>query len=345
MDLPLRILGARAPERWISVDGAWGQPGLNLSHWPGNTTPKELRHDLSTGVALKFARLPEAERARLAEGCIGIANNHFDTDGCCAMFAVRRPERALEREAKLLEAAAAGDFFQTPSEHAFRLDAVITNLADPARSPWADRSRGLDDAAKHTLLATEIVERMPELLDGDLAEFAALWRPESEDLAEDRAALAAAAKDEIVHLDHCVWEGPAGLAFDPGRHALFGGTKADRILAIGHPADGGTTYRLLLSTLSWFDLVTRTALPRPDLAALAARLNEAEGTLAGAETAWRFQEIESPSPELWFGDAELEFFSERCPALRPSRLDTASVRRAIAESLRASWRFPEDDVP
>jgi hypothetical protein len=342
MELPLRILDARASERWISVDGAWGQPGLNLSHWPGNATPKELRHDLSTGVALNYARLREAERERLAEGCVGIANNHFDTDGCCAMFAVLRPERALERESKLLSAAAAGDFFQAPSDHAFRLDAVITNLADPGRSPWADRFRGLGDAAKHTLLVTEIVERMPELLDGDLPEFAKLWRPESEALAEDRAALATAVRDEIVHLDHCVWEGPAGLAFDPGRHALFGGTKADRILAIGRPAVGAT-YRFLLSTLSWFDLVTRTALPRPDLATLAARLNEAEGTSPDAAIAWRFQETGSPSPELWFGDAELEFFSERCPALRPSRLDPAFVRRAIAEALRASWRFPEMD--
>jgi hypothetical protein len=345
VELPLRIVASALPDPAISVDGAWGQPGLNLSHWPGNTTPAALRHDLSTGVALHFARLRQNERERLADGCRTIANNHFDTDGCCAMFAVRRPESALAREGKLLEAAAAGDFFQTPSDHAFRLDAVITNLADPERSPWSDRFRGLDDVSKHTLLVTEIVERMPELLDGDLAEFADLWRPEAEDLAADRAALVAAARDEIVHLDHCVWEGPAGAAFDPGRHALFGTTKSDRILAIGRPAGGGTTYRFLLSTLSWFDLVTRTALPRPDLGSLAARLNEAEGTPSGAVTAWRFQATESPSPELWFGDAELEFFSERSPALRPSRLEPAFVRREIAEALRASWRFPEEDAP
>jgi len=341
VDLPLRIVATTLPQPVISVDGAWGQPGLNLSHWPGHTTPKALAHDLSTGVALNFARLDRGERARLAEGCVAIANNHYDTDGCCAMFAVRRPESALEREAKLLEAAEAGDFFRTPSDHAFRLDAVITNLADPARSPWADRFRGLDDTAKHTLLATEVVERMPSMLDGDLAAFADLWRPEAEDLAEDRAALAGAARDEIVHLDHCVWEGPAGIAFDPGRHALFGSTKADRILAIGRPA-GGATYRFLLSTLSWFDLVSRKTLPRPDLAALASRLNEAEGTAPDAPAAWRSQDVATPTPELWFGGVDHERFGERCPALLPSRLEPALVRRTIAEALRASWRFPED---
>src|SRR5262249_51528808 len=43
MNLPLRMVEGRTSERLLSVDGAWGQPGLNLSHWPGNATPKELK--------------------------------------------------------------------------------------------------------------------------------------------------------------------------------------------------------------------------------------------------------------------------------------------------------------
>src|SRR5262245_52723944 len=115
MNLPLRMVEGKTSERLLSVDGAWGQPGLNLSHWPGNATPKELKHDLSTGIALAFARLPQRERERLAEGCVAIANNHYDTEGVCAVFAVRRPELALPRAEKLLAAGAAGDFFHVPS--------------------------------------------------------------------------------------------------------------------------------------------------------------------------------------------------------------------------------------
>ena len=62
MDLPLTVVSARSDDLLISVDGAWGQPGLNLSHWPGNTTPRALRHDLSTGIALAFSRLSPDER-------------------------------------------------------------------------------------------------------------------------------------------------------------------------------------------------------------------------------------------------------------------------------------------
>ena len=45
MKLPVRILldpevSPEDPgEPLLSVDGAWGAPGLNLSHWPGNKTP------------------------------------------------------------------------------------------------------------------------------------------------------------------------------------------------------------------------------------------------------------------------------------------------------------------
>jgi len=107
VDLPIRVLLDAGTEPVLSVDGAWNAPGLNLSHWPGNTTPKELKHDLSTGIALAFARLPEGRQEELAEGCVALANNHFDTDGVCAMFAVRHPELALPRSEELLAAAAA----------------------------------------------------------------------------------------------------------------------------------------------------------------------------------------------------------------------------------------------
>lgn len=340
MELPLVVISGRTEERLVSVDGAWDQPGLNLSHWPGNATPKELRHDLSTGAALAFGRLAPAERARLASGCRAIANNHFDTDGACAVFAVRHPELALPREKRLLEAAAAGDFYQVPSEEAFALDATITNLADPERSPWEARFRGLEAGARHELVLREIVERMPAMLDGGLDEYPDLWKSELEDLRSGLADLAAASRDEVVHLDLRVWESRPGARFRPGRHALFADGRTDRALAIGRGGTGAS-YRFVLSTLSWFDLVSREPQPRPDLRSLADRLNELEGSDPAGEAAWRTQDVESPTPELWFGTSEIESYAEHSDALRESRLEPPVVRRAVADALRACWAFPE----
>ena len=51
-----------------NVAGVFGADGLHLSHWPGNRTPSGLKRDLSTSIALEFARLPADERARLTAG-------------------------------------------------------------------------------------------------------------------------------------------------------------------------------------------------------------------------------------------------------------------------------------
>ena len=79
MNLPYRFQEEPGTEPVLSVDGYFGAPGLNLSHWPGHETPLDLRHDLSTGSALLFARLDEAERARRAEGVILGMENEAST--------------------------------------------------------------------------------------------------------------------------------------------------------------------------------------------------------------------------------------------------------------------------
>jgi hypothetical protein len=336
-ELPIRILDAVPAEPVLSVDGAWGAPGLNLSHWPGQQTPPELRHDLSTGCALAFARLPEARQQELARGCTALANNHYDTDGVLALFALARPDEALAQAEFLLQAAAAGDLFRVPSERAFALDALISALAEQG-SPWEGLWRGKRGAQKHEILVRELVERLPWILAGGLEELAPLWKPQLERLRADLEALRGAARDEVVHLELAVWTGGADLA--PGRHALFGTSERDRALVLARGSDG-TRARFVLNTSSWFELVSRPKLPRPDLAALAARLNELEGCAPGADSAWRSQAVESPAPELWFGGAELESYAEHNEVLAPSRLDPVLIKRTLVEGLRAAWVFPE----
>ena len=147
MNLPYRFQEEPGDEPVLSVDGYFGAPGLNLSHWPGNETPEDLRHDLSTGSALLFAHLDEAERERRAAGCVAVANNHSDTDGLCATYAVLQPTEALSRERELLDAAAAGDFFQVPNEQAFCIDPLVSRWREPTTSPIAARLAECPDEA------------------------------------------------------------------------------------------------------------------------------------------------------------------------------------------------------
>ncbi|MBM3988211.1 MAG: hypothetical protein FJ294_09680 [Planctomycetes bacterium] len=335
MELPVRIVSEAPREPVISVDGSFDSPGLNLSHWPGNRTPRELRHDLSTGSALLFAHLAPAQRAELARGCVALANNHYDTDGLCALFAVRYPQRALELEQELLDVARAGDLFAFPSERALAVDAIVAAYADPARSPIAAELAGRDSLARHQLATERLLELLPTLLEDDLEPWRALWGERVARASAERSELGACLRDDLVHLDWTVWTAkPSQFAAGaPGRHALFGSTPQDRVLFLQETA-AGTLARFAISTLSWFDLPSRSPLPRPDLAALASELNRLEGCARDAHHAWRAQPSDSPSPELWFGTRELELFSEHNTALRPSRIGGANLRRVLAEAQR-----------
>lgn len=343
MNLPVRIVGAAPAEPVVCVDGSLGAPGLELSHWPGNRTPARLKAELSTGCALAFARLDDGERTRLAAGATAIVNNHFDTDGLCAVFATRHPQAALAREGALLDAAAAGDFFRVPSEEVLALDALVGRFSEPERSPIAAELAGLDDLGRWNLAEATLLEILPALLDGGLADFRPAWEPVIEATRADLDDLRGAEREEERPLDLTLWRAPRNArssrddrasSFDPGRHALFGSTGSDRALVLGSGPDG-TTARLVVSTLSWFDL-PRPALARPDLEALADRLNELEGVAATDECAWRAQPPTNASPELWFGTTGQASFAEHSPCLRPSSL----APETILDTLRAGLRTP-----
>jgi hypothetical protein len=337
----LRLGPSFGTEPVVSVDGAWDAPGLNLSHWPGNRTPTELKRPLSTGIVLAFARLPAAERARWIGDARVVVNNHYDTDGVLALFAFLRPEEALPRERALLDAAAAGDFFEAPSDAAVALDALVAAFADRERSPLAARFVGLDSWARWELAARELVERLPALLDGELELHRELWKDALQSLARGRAELARATRDDLVHLDWSIWTAKDVHApFAPGRHALFGSTPRDRILTVA-PRPDGTHYRFVIGTRSWFDGAEPARLPRPDLATLAARLNQLERVDAAAPLAWRAEDSSSPSPELWFGVEGLDAFEEHNRCLAASSLSPTVVRRELAAALRSALVLPD----
>ncbi len=348
-DLPLRFQTEPGTAPVITVDGAFGAPGLELSHWPGNRTPPGLKRDLSTAIALEYARLPAHERTALAAGCEAIAVNHYDTDGLCALFAVLHPERALVHAPLLLAAAESGDRFRVQSPDGLRLDVLLTALADPERSPLPRDLFALKGPAKYNRLVTEALAVLSRVLDEGFEPFRSLWEPAERAYTEDRQDLSAALFDDLVHLDCAVWTAPSGrlrpgaTAFDPGRHALFSATTADRILALG-PGPHGTTARFVIGTGSFFDLVTERASPRPDLAALAARLNELESPAPHTELSWRHQAQAGASPELWYGRPGLPLYGEHAaPWLAPSRLSAEVIKAAVLDAVRATWPVPSDD--
>lgn len=352
MNLPPRILEEAPSEPVLSVDGAFDAPGLNLSHWPGNSTPPQLKHDLSLGIVFNFVQLPKPEQERLSADCTAIVNNHYDSDGVLSMFTLLEPQLALKHHGLLLDTAYAGDFYYLHSEEAFILDSILTAFGDPERSPHAQLHAGLNDLERRQLATEHALEALPGILTHGNGPFESLWRGPLDALHADQRDLEQCDLDDLVHLDYVVRCAPHGFhstrqeapdLFDPGRHALWGHHKADRQLVLG-PGPLGCTCRLLIGTRSFFELATGRAQPRPDLGALAHELNSQEGTQASDALAWRWMDPQGGSPELWFGKPDMPAFTEFAGLwLAHSSLPMTTLKSCIVDAVRATWVWPEEE--
>ena len=150
--------------------------GPNLSHWPGNRTPKAWKADLSTGICLNFARAEPMAQQHFLSGANVVLNDHYDTDGFGSLLAVLHPEVALPREELLLAAAATGDFGTLQTWRGFAIDRIVAHLATPA-SPVHQAFAGLNGASKGYARYRWLLDHAAEVLDHPEA-FAALYQDE-----------------------------------------------------------------------------------------------------------------------------------------------------------------------
>lgn len=99
---------------------------LDLSHWKGNKTPEHLYADTSTEIALNYIRGGcEPQAGPL------IVNNHFDSDGALAVWALLNTTEALAHADLLVAAASAGDFNEwQEGGMGVHLDAALEALAE-----------------------------------------------------------------------------------------------------------------------------------------------------------------------------------------------------------------------
>jgi uncharacterized protein DUF6687 len=298
---------------------------LCLSHWPGNTTPPDLARDLSTGIALAFARLPAAEREARFGKLAFVVNDHFDTDGLLAIFTCLQPRAALERSEALLSAARAGDYWCAPTPRSLAFDAAVSLYDDPKRSPIRAELAGRTEAERRAIAYAALLERLPGAID-DPASLGAEIDGEVARVEEDLAHLREAGVVTRVPAKNLAILRPA-RAVDP--RAAHEAADCDRVLVL-REGDGGAYAELTLSARSWFDLPARRELPRPDLLALARELRERER----GEGEWRASRSDEPFATLAFaGPAQRGGVRATDPELRPSSIPTKEIFEYVLRSL------------
>jgi hypothetical protein len=312
--------GCRTPH--LSVDGMT-PAGPNLSHWPGNRTPPRWKADLSTAIALRFARASRSEQAEFLADAELVVNDHYDTDGFGSLLAVLQPDVAFAHEELLLAAAATGDFACWQTWRGFAIDRTIAGLAS-ADSPVRAAFAGIADPDALALARYRwLLEHAEAVLRGT-GQFSPIYERElalvQEQLAAglggsiDRRRFAAAGLAVLTTRDQC--------------HRLVLNTLAAawRVLHVRHDQDG-VCYRYHDRTESWFELVSVPVLARVDMRPLATHLNSLEPPHDGA--CWVADAPTEPIPELYFGVPAAQPYGELTRLLRPSTLPPERVIAAL----------------
>jgi len=318
---------AGLPRPHLSVDGMTPQ-GPNLSHWPGNRTPPQWKADLSTAIALRFARAPADEQAIFLGDVELVVNDHYDTDGFGSLLAILRPDVASQREELLLAAAATGDFGTFHTARAFAIDRIVARLAKP-ESPVHGAFGSITDESERSLARyTWLIEHATSVLDHP-GGFAPLY---ADELAQVQLEIDAGLRGAIERRRYADLDFAAVTSRAP-QHRMTLNTLAGahRVLHVQNDRDG-PRYRYHDRTESWFELVTFHALPRVDLRPLAARLAALEPEHDGAR--WCADAPSEPIPELYFGVPAVQAYGQISRELRPSRLRDEQVATEFAAFFR-----------
>jgi hypothetical protein len=323
--LELAYAGTKgAPEPHLSVDGMT-PTGPNLSHWPGNRTPRQWRADLSTGIALRFARSPVAERDAFLGDVRYVVNDHYDTDGFGALLAVLQPDVAFRYEELLLTAAATGDFDCWTTWRGFAIDRIVKRLGDEGSPVRGALLHATEDDELSLRRYQWLMERGESML-AHIGSYKALYE---EEMALVQSEIDAGQRGAI-ELRRNAALGFSSMHSQGPRQRMTLNTLAGayRVLHV-QQSSGETFFRYHDRTESWFDLVTLQAPPRQDLRSLAQTLAALEPEHDGAS--WQADPPTTPIPEIYFGVPSEQEYGEITRELRPSKLAADQVTGAFVE--------------
>ena len=320
------------PEKTLCVDGrVFGM--RCLSHWPGPPPPEPLRHDLTTGMALTYAKKSVSERRDLLGKFEVITNDHYDTDGVLSAFCMIRPEDAEPHADLLLRSAASGDFRKYQGEDALALDLTIGAIRRSPQSPLVKALESLStDSDEDEYCYRWFIENLPELCQNPL---------KYQELYRDRFAAI------LTNIDRIDSKRDLDIEYYPAqdlavvvsatpltRHGLIHAAGEHYRILLVMPSADGHHYRFLYRNETWFLRKSTPLSPRIPLDPIAEQLNQAERSAQGSPKWWNHPLLRT-APELGYGDPQTHsgVFGDVRPDLDPaSKLSIATVTDIVTQA-------------
>ena len=275
----------------VIVDGVGNDATvLALSHWPGTSTPAELKADTSAEIVLNYLQAPDADAFR--EGVEAVSNNHFDIGGLMALWAMLNPKDALENADELVAIAACGDFERWTGEHAAKAVCALHGLERLESSPLQGGLAAISERnARTAYLYTATLPFVQTLLD-DVDSLEEFWREEYDRVAAGRRVCERndAGLKEMPEVDLAVFTLPE----DVHPIAVNERTHCSRIVLLVQEFRYLVRYRYE----SWVEYQSRDIPPRIDLGPFADFLQ----TFEGNPGYWEADEVASIVPVLRLRD-------------------------------------------
>jgi hypothetical protein len=252
----------------VVVDGRGNDATvLELSHWPGTTTPPELKGDTSTEAVINFLRSPR--KAEYLGNAELVSNNHYDIDGLVSIWAVLNPEEALERADLLIAIGECGDFERWSGEEATKITCAL-NALEENPSLLSDIPEGASYLDRSGHLYEKMLPLLPDLL-RTVEAFEEHWRAEYELICQGREAFARGETtvQEVPDVELAVFH----IAQPVHTIALYEQTACTRVAITSDDQRHEARYRYE----SWVELQSRRPLPRIGLQPFADMLQTFEG--------------------------------------------------------------------
>lgn len=258
----------------ISVDGAFDAK-LQLSHWIGNSSPKELKADTTTEMSFKLIENPNKEK--YLEGIEYISNNHFDADGLLSAFVLLNPDYALQHKKEIINISITGDFSEFTTEDALKSVIVIESLLDDEKSFLKEKIKNKNYSNATQLVYEEGFKLIPELIN-DIDYFEKYWFNEFSFYEESEKSFER--QESIVsNYDNLCLSIVEMLKY-LSKVSIYKNTKNDIVLT-AIKSNNGNVYDLEYKMWTWFDTIREKKIKRNSFETLANLFNQIEQNKSG----------------------------------------------------------------
>jgi len=251
----------------VSVDGCM-DVALELSHWPGNKTPKELKADTATEIAFNLIeRNPEKYFSNIKY----ITNNHLEADGILAAYVLLYPEKALKFKKEFINSAIVSDFNEFIDEESIKTAIILDSLLDTTKNNLIFEDIKEKNPVEIIQIAYEkAFDLIPDVFSNS-DKFGNIWREEIDLLNKSFSSFESRISQisEYNDLNFTTYE--SNFLLSP--YAKFFKTQNDIILNCVKQK-GGYIFILEYKPYTWFETVSRKKFKRASFASLAKLLNQ-----------------------------------------------------------------------